>query len=114
MVLMLYYKYLYTFLLVGYYEFLFILNSRMLKNYCANLFDETYINGSEDADLNFNFGMQKFSRGFLKFKIKYLKESSLGKCGSVRSTLVFASIIYFNLKFEDFIENLLKTQNNVE
>ena len=80
----------------------------MLKNYSANLFDETYINGSEDADLNFNFGMQKLSRGFIKFKIGYLIGSSLGKYGSVRSTRVVASDIYFNFKYEDFIENLLK------
>ncbi|MFP3257760.1 MAG: hypothetical protein RXO36_08165, partial [Candidatus Nanopusillus acidilobi] len=47
------FKYLYTFLPVGYYGYLFIFSSKMLKNYSANLFDETYINGSEEADLNF-------------------------------------------------------------
>jgi len=62
------------------------------------------------ADLNFNFGMQKLSRGFIKFKIGYLIGSSLGKYSSVRSTRVVANDIYFNLKFENFIENLLKAQ----
>jgi len=104
------FKYLYTFLPVGYYGYLFIFSSKMLKNYSANLFDETYINGSEDADLNFNFGMQKFSRGFIKFKIGYLKGTNLGKYGSVRSIREVANNIYFNFKFEDFIKNLLKAQ----
>ncbi|MGC9123949.1 MAG: hypothetical protein ACP5IB_07800, partial [Thermoplasmata archaeon] len=95
----------YSLFVKGYIKFInggnfFIFNSKIFeKNY---FFDETYINGFEDADLSLRIKLDNLRIDVLNYKIGGKVGTSLGKHGSLRSLRNFLNYIYFNYKYEKY------------
>ena len=73
-----------------------IYNSKFIQNVLGNsLFDETFINGFEDAWLGINIDFNNVKCGTIKFKIDPIGGVSLGK-GYVRYLRNFANFALYN------------------
>ena len=85
-----------------------IFNSSFLEKRSWKLFDETYINGIEDADLSLSIRKDKIDFGFTNFRIGDLIGSSLGGYSDNRLMRDFINLVYFNSKYALYLSQMSK------
>ena len=85
-----------------------IFNSNFLEKRSWKLFDETYINGIEDADLSLSIRKDKIDFGFMNFRIGDMIGSSLGGYSDNRLTRDFINLVYFNSKHAGYLSQMSK------
>ena len=85
-----------------------ILNSDFLKKRSCKLFDETYINGIEDADISLSIKKDRIDFGVVNFRIGDLVGSSLGSYSKNRQIRDFINQVYFNSKYTEYLMQMGK------
>ena len=85
-----------------------IFSSNYLKKF-ENIYDDTYINESEETDFSFRSKLENANTAFIKYRIGAFIGSTLG-IGKARNLRSFASIAYLNYKYSYFLDDLLKDE----
>jgi hypothetical protein len=88
-----------------------IFSSNYIKKF-ENIFDDTYINYTEDADFCFYSKLKNANTKFIKYKIGAFRGSSLGT-NIARVLRTVPSNAYFNYKYADILNKLSKKVYNL-
>ena len=81
-----------------------IFSNGFIRDMNGSLYDETYVNNSEDIDLSYRISFKKANIYEIKYKIGDLVSSSLGK-GEDQFLRGIAGIVYFCENWEQFLAN---------
>jgi hypothetical protein len=78
-----------------------IFSSQFIVNHLNHqLFDENYINGSEDIDLAWSIAQKKINFGFINYRIKDIKGGTIGPYDIKRKLQGIINECYMNYKIE--------------
>jgi hypothetical protein len=85
-----------------------IFSSNYLKKF-ENIYNDTYINESEDTDFSFRSKLENANTAFIKYRIGVFIGSTFGidKARHLRSV---ASIAYLNYKYSNLLDDLFKSR----
>ena len=86
-----------------------IFSTEFIKKRGGKIFDETFVNGEEDHDLNISFFLDDGKYSFIDFKIGDYVGSTLG-WGVPRGLRVLAGYVYLNFKWKKTIGAVLKSR----
>jgi hypothetical protein len=83
-----------------------IFSSNYLKKF-ENIFDNTYINESEDMDISFRSKLENANTVFIKYRIGAIGGGTMS-WDRARELRAVASRAYFNYKYSNLLDNLFK------
>jgi len=83
-----------------------IFSSNYTKKF-ENIFDDTYINDTEDVDFSFRSKLKNANTKYIKYKIGEIGGATLGT-NIARGLRNVASKAYFNYKYADILNDLIK------
>jgi len=77
-----------------------IFSSALIKKYGGTLYDETYINGTEDIDLSWRVVQDHIKVSCIDYNIGDIVGGTIGPYNILRRLKGLLNIIYLNLKIE--------------
>jgi len=83
-----------------------IFSSNYIKKF-ENIFDDTYINDTDDADFSFRLKLENANTAFIKYRIGAFIGSTLGT-NIARVLRAVPSRAYFNYKYAGILNDLIK------
>jgi len=83
-----------------------IFSSNYIKKF-ENIFDDTYINDTEDVDFSFRLKLENANTKYIKYKIGDIGRATLGT-NTARGLRSVASKAYFNYKYAGILNDLIK------
>jgi len=83
-----------------------IFSGNLIKKNNFDLYDENYINGTEDLDLSLYLKISNSRVNTIRFKIGSSFGGTIGSHTSNRSIRELLNLVYFNLKWEKFLNQI--------